>query len=241
MTGVSVEVCVDNSQSLLTCIDAGVDRIELCSALELGGLTPGDGLMRLAAHSTVPVYAMIRPRAGDFEFDDNENALMTDEIRHCGAAGLSGVVIGASCNGTLDVAKLEKMMDAAGGLGVTLHRVFDLVDDPLRTIDMAVGLGIERILTSGGSATAHSGIENIRRYVEHTDGRLSIMAGGGINDANALEIVRRTGVHEIHGSFSRETRRYSTSIQKFDFSTTDVHCDTDIASIRAVRAALDDM
>lgn len=239
MTGVTVEVCVDNARSLLNCIDAGVDRIELCSALELGGLTPSGGLLRLAAQSTVPVHAMIRPRAGDFEFDNHEIALMTDEIHTCVDAGLSGLVFGASRNATLDIAALEKMMAAAGSLDVTLHRVFDLVNDPLRAIDMAVDLGIERILTSGGAATAAGGIATIRRYVDHAAGRLSIMAGGGINAANAAAIVCRTGVHEIHGSFNFETRRYAAPVRNFGFSVTDAHFDTDVASIRAVRAALE--
>ncbi|MEX3011000.1 copper homeostasis protein CutC [Hoeflea sp. TYP-13] len=238
MTGVALEICIDNVQSLQTAIEAGADRIELCSALALGGLTPGAGLIHLAAKASVPVYAMIRPRAGDFEFSGDEIALMCEEIRICAKAGLAGVVTGVSKDSELDAAALEKLMGAAGGLGVTLHRVFDLVEDPLRAIDIAADLGIERILTSGGATSAQAGIEQIRRYVEHANDRLAIMPGGGINASNAAEIITGTGAREIHGSFGSKRRPYAPAIRQFGFSETDYLTETDTASVRAVRNAV---
>ena len=241
MSAVVMEICVDSAQSLKNAVTAGADRIELCSALELGGLTPSAGFILAAAHVGIPVYAMIRPRAGDFDFSSSEVDQMIDDVEMCREAGIAGVVIGASSGGWLDETTLEALVDAAGDLGVTLHRVFDLVDDPVLAIDTAADLGIERILTSGGARTALDGIEQIRHCVEHADGRLSIMAGGGIDAGNAMQIISQTGVREIHGSFSSETNAHAQVIRDFGLASAKFSRETDPAQVRAVRAVLEDI
>jgi copper homeostasis protein len=234
-----MEICVDNPQSLRAAVSGGADRIELCSALALGGLTPTDSFMHLAARSGVATYAMIRPRDGDFNFTPEEIDLMADDIQRCAAAGLAGVVIGAARDRALDVTTMARLTDAAGPLGVALHRVFDLLEDPLRSIDLAAELGIERILTSGGGRTAEAGIDELKRFVSHAAGRLSIMAGSGIHAGNAVEIVQQTGVREIHGSFSKRTRSYDPSVQKFGFSVADDLMSTNSSTVRKTKQALD--
>ena len=238
MSNVAIEICVDNARSLRKAAEAGADRIELCSALDLGGLTPSAGFMLAAKEVNVPVHAMIRPRAGDFEYSPAEIDLMIDDVQACREVGLAGIVIGASSDGWLDEPALEALVDAAGELSVTLHRVFDLVNDCLLAIDTAADLGIERILTSGGARSALDGTDNIRRYVGQADGRLSIMAGGGIHAGNAAEIVRRTGVREIHGSFSRTARQYDPAVPTLGFSTGEELWETDAGAVHAVRAAV---
>lgn len=238
MNTIEIEICVDNAQSLHNAVMAGADRIELCSALELGGLSPSPGFIRAAAKVSVPVYAMIRPRSGDFEFTNAEVNQMIDDIGMCRDAGLAGVVVGASSGGRLDETTLKALVDAAGDLGVTLHRVFDLIDDPALAIETATGLGIERILTSGGAQTALEGADTIRRCVEYANGRLSIMAGGGVHAGNAKDIVRRTGVREIHGSFSGESRTYAASVRELGFSAASAQRETNIALVHNVRSVL---
>ena len=238
MSTISLEVCVDNLESLRTAADAGADRIELCSALELGGLTPCAGFMMAAADVSVPVHALIRPRTGDFDYSRGEVDQMVDDVQACREVGLAGIVIGAGAGGWLDETSVEALVDAAGDLCITLHRVFDLVDDRVLAIDIAADLGIERILTSGGAHSAPAGIEEIRRCVEHADSRLSIMAGGGIDAANVAKIVEHTGVRDIHGSFSRATRQFDPAIPALGFSAGESLIAADGDAVRAVRHAL---
>jgi copper homeostasis protein len=198
---VRLEVCVDTAEGLNAAVSGGADRIELCSALELGGLTPSLGLMRRAAASGCPTYAMIRPRAGDFLFGSADVDLMVDDIdaaRHC---GLAGVVLGASAaDGSLDVDLLEGLLDRAKGMGVTLHRAFDLVPDRNAALEAAIGLGFERVLTSGASVTALDGAAVLAELVAQAGTRLSVMAGGGVNAGNVAAVIAASGVHEIHAS-----------------------------------------
>ena len=149
MTRPLLEICVDTAAGLDAAIKGGADRIELCSALEVGGLTPTPGLIAYARTSPIPVYAMVRPRPGDFVFDVSDAATMLDDIRAVADAGLAGVVLGASLpDGQLDCATLQTLCAAAQGLGTTLHRAFDLVPDFDAALEMAVNLRFERVLTS---------------------------------------------------------------------------------------------
>ncbi|MBY0398419.1 MAG: copper homeostasis protein CutC, partial [Thermoleophilia bacterium] len=149
---VSLEVCADSVEGMLAAARGGADRIELCSALEVGGLTPSAGQMARAARLGVPVHALIRSRAGDFCFGPDEVAAMLEDIGAAKAAGLAGVVIGASrSDGRLDEETLSALRSAAGRMSVTLHRAFDLVPDFGEAVEAAVRLGFERILTSGGA------------------------------------------------------------------------------------------
>ena len=139
----------------MAAVQGGADRIELCSSLAEGGLTPSFGLMQSAAKLPVPCVAMIRPSAGNFQFKTSDVDIMLADIDAAGSAGLTGVVLGSqSVHGTLDLEVLSRLVNHAQELSCSLHRVIDVVDDPLQAIDDAVTLGFKRVLTSGGCATA---------------------------------------------------------------------------------------
>lgn len=176
-----IEVCIDNIESLHTAIAAGADRIELCSALALGGLTPSLGLITQAvAVSSIPIYVMIRPRDGDFVFSDEEIHFMEHEIHTYKQLGVNGVVIGAlNPDATINEDALRRWTTAAQGVGVTFHRAFDLVANPLESLELLCHYSIERILTSGLQPTAPEGKAMIKYLVETAQNRLSIMAGLG--------------------------------------------------------------
>ena len=196
-----LEVCVADPQSLGEAIAGGADRIELCSALELGGLTPLPGLIALAAAAPIPVYALIRPRSGDFVFGPTDEDAMLRDIDAIRAAGLAGVVIGANrFNGELDIPLLERLMAHAEGLGSTLHRCIDLVPDFAAATEAAIDLGVERILTSGGAATALTGLENIVLAHSIAKGRLDIMAGSGVRLDNVATLLATAAIDDFHSS-----------------------------------------
>jgi copper homeostasis protein len=200
---VILEVCVDTPAGLAAAIAGGADRIELCSALALQGLTPAPGLMAIAARAEIPIYPMIRPRNGDFVYDEADLDAIIRDIDATRDAGLAGVVIGANLpSGELDVDALAMLVAHAEGLGVTLHRAFDLTPDPFAALEIAIDLGFERILTSGCALNAMAGAETIAALVDKADGRIAILAGGGVNPSNVAQIVARTGVTEVHGSCS---------------------------------------
>jgi copper homeostasis protein len=203
--GVRLEVCVDSAEGLAEAVAGGADRIELCAALALGGLTPSAGLMALAAQCRVPVVAMIRPRAGDFVWTDAEVAMMEAEIATVRAAGLAGVVLGASLpDGRLDVRVLRRLVVASTGLDLVLHRCIDLVPDMDAALEEAVALGFHRILTSGGEATAEAGAAQIAALVVRAAGRIAIMPGSGVTPDNA-GMLKGLGIAEIHASCSVST------------------------------------
>lgn len=204
MSDILLEVCVDSPQGLAAAIAGGADRIELCAALETGGLTPSPGLMALAARAPIPVYAMIRSRPGDFVFDPADMAALFADIDAVRAAGLEGVVLGANrADGSLDRQCLERLVGHARGLGLTLHRAFDLAGpDFAPAIDLAIDLGFERILTSGGETTALAGLAKLSECFEHARGRITIMPGSGVNLDTLGAIRDRLALREIHSSCS---------------------------------------
>ncbi|EYD74210.1 copper homeostasis protein [Rubellimicrobium mesophilum DSM 19309] len=196
-----LEVCVSDPESLEAAIVGGAERIELCSALELGGLTPSPGLMRLAAEAPVPVHVLVRPRGGDFVYAPPDvDAMLADidEVRRC---GLAGVVLGASRrDGRLDEDLLARLSEAAGSLRRTLHRAIDLVPDFVRATEAAIDLGFERVLSSGGQRTAPDGVEGLRTIHRAARGRLSVMAGSGLTPGNVRALLDAVPVDEVHSS-----------------------------------------
>jgi copper homeostasis protein len=199
---VALEICVDSAESALAAQEGGADRIELCAELAAGGLTPSVGLIEACRESvTLETMLMIRPRGGDFQYTDREVAVMVRDIAHAKHAGLSGVVFGAlSSSGEIDVPTVRRLRDAAGDMSITFHRAFDLTPDPLAALETLVELGIPRVLTSGQAATAYEGRELLARLVQHAAGRIVIMAGGGIGEANIQSLKAETGVREFHAS-----------------------------------------
>jgi copper homeostasis protein len=219
MAEVLLEVCVDDPVGLAVAVEGGADRIELCSSLELGGLTPSLGLMAHAATAPVPVYAMIRPRTGGFAYTDAELDVMLRDIDAAREAGLAGVVLGAAgADGALDTGALQKLLRASSGLGTTLHRVFDLVPDQAEAVEAAVELGFERILTSGGAPTAAEGADMIEAALAIAAGRICIMPGGGINSVTVGALLPRLEASEIHASCSAQRKDLDQKLVKLGFS-----------------------
>ena len=237
---ITLEVCVDSVYGLRAAIDGGADRIELCSALEIGGLTPSAGLMRAASTSQVPVVAIIRPRGGDFCFDEADTQLMLHEIDAVAAAGLQGVVLGASLrDGQLDVRTLARLIKRATGHGLrcTLHRAIDLCPDLAQATEQAIELGFERILTSGGANSAPEGLDGLQRCFDAAAGRITIMPGAGIN-ADNLDLLRaRLPLTDVHASCSVPLPAPSPQVAAFGFDTGGRR-QTDSGKVAALKAVL---
>lgn len=233
-----LEVCVDSVAGVEAAVAGGADRIELCAALEVGGLTPSVGLMRVAAGCGVPVYAMIRPRAGDFVFAGAEVAAMLADIDAAREAGLAGVVLGASLpDGRLDAAILQRLVDRAQGMGLTLHRAFDLVPELGEAVEVAVRLGFERILTSGQAETAVAGVGVLEQVFALAAGRIAVMPGGGVS-AETVGILRdRLALREVHGSCSVVVQGEGR-VQALGFNGPRLRR-TDAGRVRALKALAD--
>jgi copper homeostasis protein len=235
--GMKLEVCVDTAEGLAQAVAGGADRIELCAALAVGGLTPSVGLMALAAGCGVPVAVMIRPRAGDFVWSEVEVAMMEAEIAAVRAAGLAGVVLGASQpDGQLDVPVLRQLAAAAHGMELVLHRCIDLTPDMGEALEEAVRLGFQRILTSGGETTAEAGAARIAELVALAAGRISIMPGAGVGPKNAA-MLKGLGITEIHASCSASTP-VTGRVVEMGFAPA-VRRQTNADAVQALRKALE--
>lgn len=232
-----LEICVDDASGLAAAVKGGADRIELCSALGSGGLTPSHGFMALAARAPIPVYALIRPRIGDFVYSEDDVAVMIADIEAARVAGLAGVVIGATQSpDILDRPVLERLVAAASDLDLTLHRAFDVVGDFEAALDLAIELGFSRILTSGGARHAEDGIERLTHLSMLADGRISIMPGGGVRPQNVECFLSIPGVREVHAS-SSQPRATDPRLVEFGFAGDEMR-HTDEAIVRALKTTL---
>lgn len=215
---ICLEICVDTIAGLNAAVEGGADRIELCSALSVGGLSPSLALLEAVRDCPVPVYVMVRPRAGDFDYSPSELAGMEREIAQIRDLGLAGVVLGAGSERGLDIQALDRLAFAAEGLGKTLHRVVDLLDDRIGILEPARNIGFERILTSGGCSMAADGIQDIRRMVEAAPPGLSIMPGSGVTAENVSKILSQSGAKEIHASAALPEQSSSPRLAELGFA-----------------------
>ncbi|QQR38697.1 copper homeostasis protein CutC [Devosia rhizoryzae] len=229
-----VEICVDDAAGLAAAIEGGASRVELCSVLELGGLTPSPGLLTLAAKAPVPVRAMVRPRPGDFVFGQADIDTMVAEIAAVRAVRLEGVVLGASLpDGRLDVEMLGHLRQAAAGLKATLHRAIDLVPDMAEAVEQAIALGFDTILTSGCKHTALEGIDYIALAHRVAAGRITIMAGSGINGSSAPDILARVPLAALHGACAEAAEPASAAAARLGF-TSPGRRSTSVSMVRAL-------
>lgn len=213
---IPLEIAVQDAVGALTAVHAGADRLELCAALETGGLTPSLGLVEEVAAGVasavegsarpVELCVLIRPRDGGFVFSPLEVSMMERDVAHLAAVpGVTGVVIGAlTSDHRIDTEAVRRLVTAAGDLEVVFHRAIDVVPDPAGCIEALIALGCRRVLTSGGAATAPEGLPALAAMVETADGRLEIMAGGGVT-ANSIPALLDAGVQAIHLS-AKESR-----------------------------------
>ena len=197
-----LEVCAASLASARTAAKAGAPRIELCQRLDLGGLTPDrEVILTCVRELSLQTFVLIRPRGGNFCYSDEEFRTILDDIRFCRDNGVPGVVVGfLNPDGTIDVEKSRAAVEAAGTMQVTFHRAFDRCIDWRKGLEKIITCGYSRILTSGQQPTAMQGIETLKQIQKQANGRIALLAGSGVNSANAAEIIRQTGVSEVHGS-----------------------------------------
>ncbi len=195
-----IEGCVDSYVSAMIAAREGADRLELCGQLAIGGVTPSPALFEMVKRDCdVPVNVLIRPRFGDFLYDEAEMEQMGREIGLFRDMGANGVVIGTlTPQGELDVEKMERLMERAKGMEVTLHRAFDMARDPLDTLERAVRLGCRTILTSGQAGNAWEGRDLLAKLHERAAGRICIMAGSGVKSGNIGPLHDHAGITAFH-------------------------------------------
>lgn len=197
---VRIEACVDSIESALAAVEGGADRLELCDNLAVGGTTPREQLLRTVKERVpISVFAMIRPRGGPFVYSDDELAHMYRDIERAKECGADGIVIGILDRyHRIDLGRTRELVNLAAGVPVTFHRAFDLVPDKLAALDALADAGVKRVLTSGGPATAEEGASMLARLVDHARDRIVVLAGGNVRAHNVRDLVRRTGVREVH-------------------------------------------
>jgi len=195
-----VEACVESLEAAMAAARGGAQRIELCANLAAGGTSPDAATLAACLSGlAIPVFVMVRPRPGDFHYSAVEHAGMLYEIQRVKDAGAHGVVTGSlrRDNG-IDERRTAELIAAAAPLPVTFHRAFDECPDSAQALERVIDLGATRVLTSGGAATAPQGAAKIAELVRLAAGRIGILAGGGVNASNVAELVRTTGVREVH-------------------------------------------
>ena len=203
MSRILLEICAEDLAGVRAAAEGGADRVELCSALALGGLSPSPAFAAAAIESGLAVHAMVRPRAGDFIYLPDELDLMVAEIRGLASVGVAGVVTGATLDdGTPDRDALARLRDAAADIDIVLHRAIDLAPDLCAAVDLAASIGFDHVLSSGGARTAMDGAATLSKMVDDAAGRINIMAGSGVTSNNVADLIRTTGVQAVHASAS---------------------------------------
>lgn len=197
-----LEICVQSLEHAVTAERAGADRIELCADLSCGGVTPSRSLMRDARYAVrIPIHVLIRPRAGDFCYSENDLEKMRGDIRASKKRGMDGVVLGIlQKNGCVDVERTTAFVELAHPLPVTFHRAFDVSPAPQASLEDVIQTGSSRILTSAGQIRATDGLALLAGLVQAATKRVSIMPCGGINPDNIVQVARETSASEIHSS-----------------------------------------
>lgn len=216
-----LEIAASSLASALAAQAGGADRIELCENLGQGGCTPSFGSIAVARDRLrIPLYVLIRPRAGDFRYDADECEVMRRDIEACVRLGCDGVAIGAlDADGEVDMDTCRSLADAAGPLGLTFHRALDVARDPPRALEAAIELGCERVLTSGAQADALAGADSIAALVRQAAGRIKVMAGAGIGPGNVAALRDRCHADEFHASaraLMRSTMRHRGTLPGLD-------------------------
>jgi copper homeostasis protein len=225
--GFVLEICAESVDCAVAAERANAHRIELCTDLASGGITPSAGLMQAARkHLRLPIHVLIRPRLGNFIYSEGELEIMQNDIGVAKQLGMDGIVVGVlNTKSRVDVDCMRELVALACPLPVTFHRAFDRCRDWEEALEAVIETGAQRILTSGRQARAADGIGSLARLVKAAQGRITIMPGGGINATNVMKIVRATSVREVHASLGGSAlvngrpRLRETSLERSTCST----------------------
>jgi copper homeostasis protein len=195
-----IEICVDSPEGVIAARDGWADRVELCDNLFEGGTTPSIGIVKMARRvGGIKLHVIVRPRGGDFLYSDVEFETMKFDVEAARTARVDGIVIGMlTADGNVDKERTTELVTLARPMSVTFHRAFDVCKDPFAALEDLIEIGVDRILTSGQQADAVSGSETIKKLVDAAGDRIVIMACGGIDEANASDVVAATGASEFH-------------------------------------------
>ncbi|GGA82418.1 copper homeostasis protein CutC [Flavobacterium palustre] len=199
-----LEICASSYQSAINAQNAGAHRIELCSELAVGGITPSYGLIKKVIENlSIPVHVLIRPRSGNFTYSEEEFEIIKTDIKLCKELGCHGIVSGVlKADNTVDVIRTQELIELSKPLSFTFHRAFDWIENSLEAVEQLVIIGANRILTSGKELKAEEGIQLLQNLAKKTQNKLLILPGGGINKENAL-LFKNKGFQEIHCSASK--------------------------------------
>jgi copper homeostasis protein len=234
MRSIIFELCAETMQACLAAREGGAHRIELCSALSEDGLTPSHGFIQAAVkQSGLPVYVLLRPRAGDSVYSDAEFALMREDLLDARALGASGFVLGIlGADGTVDVERTRELVELAAPLEVTFHRAFDLTPSLDEALEDVIATGCRRLLTSGGESNVVAGSARLSGLIQRAAGRIDIAVGGGLRLDNAAFLASTTNALHFHGSVRRRVANVAgTSALARSFTTEYVVDSNDIRSV----------
>ena len=199
LTDYILECCVDSLVSAKAAKEGGADRFELAAHLILGGMTPSKTLIQQVMELNIPTNVLLRPRFGDFCFDDYEREELIAAVRECRELGTHGIVIGAlTPEGEVDRELMEQCIAEAGDMEKVFHRAFDVSRDLSKSLETIIELGFDMILTSGGEAKAIDGAQTIKKLAEQAAGRINLLVGSGVNHQNIEELANFTGLHQFH-------------------------------------------
>lgn len=203
---VIVEACVETLDEARGAEAGGAGRVELCANLADDGTTPDETLLAETVKALgIPVFAMVRPRAGSFVYTAGELAVMEAQVGRARTLGARGIVTGAlTASSAVDDAAMRVLIAAAGALPVTFHRAFDRVCDRSAALETLIELGVTRVLTAGAAATALDGATEIRRLIDQAAGRMAIVAGGSVRAHNVAALIAMTGITEVHARIPGE-------------------------------------
>jgi copper homeostasis protein len=225
-----LEICANSYQSAINAQKAGADRIEICSELSVGGITPSYGLLKkISQEIKIPVNVLIRPRSGDFCYSDDEFEIIKKNIKLCKEFGFNGIVSGVlNADNSIDIQRTKELITLSNPLSFTFNRAFDCVLNPEKSLEILIEIGVDRILTSGLEEKAIDGIELLKRLQKIAENKLIILPGSGINSKNAVHF-KEASFKEIHTSASKIIK-----IEKSTFFGTNVQTISDISKIKEI-------
>lgn len=203
MESYQFEVCANSVESCIAAQAGGANRVELCAGIPEGGTTPsyGDIVIAREVLTKTRLHVIIRPRGGDFLYSPIEQRIMLKDISNAHRLGADGVVFGClTADGDIDMLLMRQLMEASQGMSVTFHRAFDVCRNPQEALEQIIELGCDRILTSGAQSTAEAGIPLLKELQQQAAGRITLLAGCGVNENNIARIAAETGIHEFHFS-----------------------------------------